>query len=63
MHVFICITCSNVVGKLALMALNLWMIVNWQVCARVISWLTLRKSPYIYVYDVTEQDKEMSLRR
>jgi hypothetical protein len=31
MHVFIYIACSNVVGKLALMALKLWMIVNWKV--------------------------------
>jgi len=41
-HLFIAIACSNAVGELAFMTLNLWMIVNWQVCARKISWLTLR---------------------
>jgi len=29
-HVFFDIACSTVVGKLAFMALNMWMIVNWQ---------------------------------
>jgi len=47
--VFIDIACSNAVGELAFMALNLWMIVNWQVCARKKSWLTLRKCPSIYI--------------
>jgi len=47
--VFIDIVCNNVVRKLAFMALNTWMIVKWQVCARKRSWLNLRKSPCIYV--------------
>jgi hypothetical protein len=29
-HVFIDIACSTAVGKLAFMALNMWMIVKWQ---------------------------------
>jgi hypothetical protein len=29
-HVFIYIVCNNTDGKLALMALNMWMIVDWQ---------------------------------
>jgi len=28
--VFVDIACSNAVGKLAFVALNMWMIVNWQ---------------------------------
>jgi hypothetical protein len=43
--VFIDIACSNSVGKLAFVALNMWMVVNWQVCDRKRSWLNLRKSP------------------
>ena len=41
-HLFIDIACSNAVGELAIMTLKMCMIVNWQVCARKISWLTLR---------------------
>jgi hypothetical protein len=48
-HVFIGIVCSSAVGKLAFMALNMWMGVDWQVCVMKRSWLTLRKSPRIYV--------------
>jgi len=29
-HVFIDIACSNAVGKVAFMALKIWMRVNWQ---------------------------------
>ena len=29
-HVFIDIACSNAVGKLAFVTLNIWMRVNWQ---------------------------------
>ena len=47
--VFIDIACSNAVGKLACMALNIWKMVNWQVCARKRSWLDLWKSPCIYM--------------
>ena len=46
---FIDFACSNAVGKLTFMALNMWMIVNWQVCARKRPWLNIRKSPYIYM--------------
>ena len=48
-HLFIDIACSSAVGKLAFMALNMWMRLNRQVCARKISWLTLRKCPNICV--------------
>ena len=37
--VLIYITCSNAFGKLAFMALNMWVMVNWKVCARKRSWL------------------------
>jgi hypothetical protein len=30
MRVFIYVACNNAVGKLALVALNVWMVVNWQ---------------------------------
>ena len=46
--VFIDIACSNAVGKLPFMALNMWMILNWQVCERKRSWLNLRKSLCFY---------------
>jgi hypothetical protein len=58
--VFIHIVCSNAVGKLALMVVNMWMGVNWQVCARKRLCLNLRKSPCICTYDVTEQDNGKS---
>jgi len=44
---FIGIICSNAVGKLACMVLNMWMIVNCLACAWKRSWLNLRKSPCI----------------
>ena len=35
-HLFIDIACSSAFVELAFMALNMWMLVNWQVCARKI---------------------------
>ena len=46
---FVDIACSDVVGTLAFMALNMWTGVKWQVGARKRSWLTLRKCPTIHM--------------